>query len=71
MGKKKKNKRKVLRDERGEYRFETYFIGGKQKRRKVRLIDGIPADEFIEKYADPIFLFQEGYYEILHARGEM
>ena len=34
----------------------------------MRLIDGIPVEEFIEMNADEIFLVQEGYYEILDAR---
>jgi hypothetical protein len=68
MGTKAQKKKKVLTDKRGEFRFETYFVNGKQKRRKVRLIEGIPVEEFIEMNADEIFLVQEGYYEILDAR---
>lgn len=68
MTKKIKRKNKILTDEHGEFRFETFFVNGRQKRRKVRLIDGIPADEYIEKNADEILLVQEGYYEILRAR---
>ena len=68
MSTKAHKKKKVLTDQRGEFRFETYFVNGKQKRRKVRLIDGIPVEEFIEMNADEIFLVQEGYYEILDAR---
>ena len=68
MSKKAKRKNKILTDEHGEFRFETFFVNGRQKRRKVRLIDGIPEAEFIENNADEIFLVQEGYYEILHAR---
>ena len=44
IGKKKKRRPKVLRDENGEFRWETYFVRGKQKRRKVRLIDGKESD---------------------------
>lgn len=70
MGKKKKRRPKVLRDEKGEFRWETYFVGGKQKRRKVRRIDGKEFDEYeyIRNNADDIWLLQEGYYEILHDR---
>ena len=68
MGTKAQKKKKVLTDQRGEFRFETYFVNGKKKRRKVRLIDGIPVEEFIEMNADEIFLVQEGYYETLDAR---
>jgi hypothetical protein len=58
----KPKRRKVLRDDQGEYRFEVFFVNGKQKRRKVRLIDGIPASEFVERNADDIFLLQSGQY---------
>ena len=70
MGIKAHRKRRVLADQHGEFRFETYFANGKQKRRKVRLIDGMPVAEFIEKNADEMILVQEGYYEILDARQE-
>ena len=33
---------------------------------KVRLIDGMPVNEFVERNADDIFLLQSGQYEILH-----
>ena len=64
----KPKRRKVLRDEQGEYRFEVFFVNGKQKRMKVRLIDGIPVSEFMARNADDIFLLQSGQYEILHER---
>jgi hypothetical protein len=32
------------------------------------LVEGMTADEYIEKYADEVFLLQEGGYDILHAR---
>ena len=58
----------VLKDERGEYRYEVFFVNGKQKRRKVCLIDGIPVSEFMVRNADDIFLLREGMYEILYER---
>jgi hypothetical protein len=66
---KKKNKQKIYKDNKGEYIKEWYFVRGKQKFMKIYVIDGIPADEFYEKNADPITLLQDGYYELLHAQG--
>jgi hypothetical protein len=63
-----KKSRKILRDERGEYRFESFFVNGRQRRRKVRVIAGVPVREFIERNADDVFLIQEGMYEVLHER---
>jgi hypothetical protein len=51
-----------------DFRFETYFVRGKMKRRRIRLIDGLDADEWIRRNADDVFLVQEGYYEVLHER---
>ena len=67
MSKKQKPK-EILRDHRGDYRLEVFFVNGKQKKRKVRLIDGLPVDEFMERNADDVYLVQEGLYEILHQR---
>jgi hypothetical protein len=64
----KPKKKKVLREDQGEYRLEVFFANGKQKKRKVRLIDGIQVSEFVERNADDIFLLQSGQYEILHER---
>ena len=69
MGKKKRKGGKkpiIHRDELGEFRWETFFVRGKQRRRKIRLIDGIPVDEFIENNADEIYYTQERDYEALH-----
>ena len=65
---KKGKKIKILKDERGEYRVEWFFVNGKQRSRKIRLIEGIPVSDFIERNADDIFLVQEGMYELLHER---
>ena len=66
----KKKKPVIHHDKRGEFRWETYLVGGKQKKRKVRMVCGIDKDEFIESHADDVFLQHNGYYEILHAREE-
>lgn len=63
-------KPKLHRDDKGEFRWETYFDGGKQKRTKVRTVDGIDADEFWRQNVDPIALHQAGEYELLHALEE-
>lgn len=50
--------------------FMTVFMNGKQVRvRRPPTIDGIPVEEFIRQNADPIWLHQHGYYEILHERA--
>jgi len=47
--------------------FMTVFINGKQVRvRRPPTIDGLDVDEFIRRNADPIWLHQQGEYEILH-----
>ena len=65
MGKRKRQK-KLHYDDKGQFRWETYFVGGKQKRTKVRTVDGMDADEFWRRNADPIALHQAGDYELLH-----
>ncbi|MCI5121569.1 MAG: hypothetical protein D3908_10340 [Candidatus Electrothrix sp. AUS4] len=46
--------------------YETIFINGKQKRvRRPPSIDGMSVDEFIARNADPIWLHQNGYHELL------
>ncbi len=46
--------------------FMTVFMNGKQVRvRRPPTIDGMDADEFIRQNADPIWLHQNGYHELL------
>ena len=46
--------------------FMTIFINGKQKRvPRPQLIDGLPVDEFIAHNADPIWLHQNGLWELM------
>lgn len=72
MGKKsgrKKNRKKIFRDEHGEYRWEYYFVGGKQKKSKVRVVDGEDFDDdYIRNNADDIWLHQNGMWDIIHER---
>jgi hypothetical protein len=47
-------------------KFMTIFINGKQKRvRRPPEIDGLPVDEFIARNADPVWLHQNGYWDLL------
>ena len=49
--------------------FMTVFMNGKQVRvRRPPTIDGMDSEEFIRQNADPIWLHQHGYHEILHER---
>jgi hypothetical protein len=49
--------------------FMTVFMNGRQVRvRRPPTVDGIPVDEFIRHNADPIWLHQHEYWEILHER---
>jgi hypothetical protein len=49
--------------------FMIVFIIGKQNRvRRAPTIDGMSADEFIRRNADPIWLQQHGYWEYLDAK---
>lgn len=68
--KKKKQKTSVAHTKaerkRRKLEFETIFIRGKMKRvRREPLIDGMTVDEFILRNADPIWLCQNGLYELI------
>ena len=52
VGKMKNIKHKTLIDNNGEFEWEYYFIGGKQKKRKVRPFEDY---DFIEKNSDDLF----------------
>jgi hypothetical protein len=52
-------------------KFMTIFINGKQKRvPRPPLIDGLPVDEFIARNADPIWLHENGFWELMAAHDE-
>ncbi len=61
-----KKKRKIHKDKRGrEFIKESYFIGGKQKFRRIYVIDGIPEEEFYKQNATDIdHLKNEEYWLI-------
>lgn len=71
----KKPKKKLTAAQRAERKrrkeeFETVFMNGKQVRvRRPPTIDGMDVEEFIRHNADPIWLKQHGYYEILEERA--
>ena len=71
-----KRKRKLTAAEKAEKKrrrreYMTIFVTGKQKRvKREPTIDGIPADEFIRRNADPIWLLQNEMYEELHQREQ-
>jgi hypothetical protein len=72
----KKQKRKLTADEtraRRERKKTTMliFINGKQKRVPRRqLIEGLPADEFMARNADPIRLHQNELWEYMPSEEE-
>jgi hypothetical protein len=46
-------------------KFMTIFINGKQKRvPRPPEVDGLPVDEFIARYADPIWLHRIEMWEL-------
>jgi hypothetical protein len=47
-------------------KWMTIFINGKQKRvPRPPSIDGLPVEEFIARNADPIWLHQNGLWELM------
>lgn len=47
-------------------KFMTIFINGKQKQAPRPLsIDGLPVEEFIARHADPVWLHQNGRWEMM------
>lgn len=50
--------------------FMTVFMHGKQVRvRRPPTIDGVPEEDFIRQNADPIWLHQNEYHELLEERS--
>jgi hypothetical protein len=49
-----------------EKKYMSIFINGKQKRvPRPPTIDGLPVEEFIARNADPIWLHDNGFSELL------
>jgi hypothetical protein len=66
--KQKRNRTAAEKQARRERRrkYMTVFINGKQKRvLRPELVEGIPVDEFIARNADPIWLHQNGLWELM------
>ena len=56
---------KAAKEKRRE-EFMTVFMNGKMKRvRRPAMIEGLDADEFIRRNADPIWLHQNGMWELM------
>ena len=57
-----KARKKLMRE-----KYEWVFLNGRQKRiKRAPTIEGLPAEEFIRRNADPIWLVQNEMYEELH-----
>jgi hypothetical protein len=53
-------------------KFMTIFLNGKQKRvPRPELIDGLPVEEFIARNTDPIWLRQNGLWELMDPEREL
>ena len=71
-----KRKRKLTTAERRGRRerkrkYMTIFINGKQKQvLRPQEIDGLPVDEFIIRNADPIWLHQNGMWDLMNPDDE-
>ena len=56
---------KAARRERNS-KFQFVFINGKQKRvPRPQLIEGLPINEYISRYADPVWLHQNEMWEYI------
>lgn len=67
---KRKKKPKIFKGKRGEYIKEWYFVNGKQKYRRVYVVEGIPAGEYYERNAALVNLWRDEKYELLIERTE-
>jgi hypothetical protein len=46
--------------------YMTVFINGKQKRvKRPPMIEGLPAEEFLQRNADPVWLHEHGMWELM------
>lgn len=47
-------------------KYEWVFINGKQVRvKRPPTVEGVPVDQFIEENADPLWLHQNGMWELM------
>lgn len=60
-----KRAKKAAKAER-QRKYEWVFINGKQVRvKRPPTVEGIPVDQFIEENADPLWLHQNGMWELM------
>lgn len=74
MKHKKIKKSLIRKDSRGEFIYRHYFVGGRQKLKKIYLFNGVPLDEidthaYYLEMADEITLLQDGEYEEIERRN--
>ncbi len=70
MSKRKLTKQEKAAEKLRQKEFMTIFIRAKQKRiRRPPMIEGLPVDEFIARNADPIWLHQNGLWELIEPEG--
>ncbi len=72
MGRRKKRLTAAQRAERAQRRAEFMWVFRNGKRVRVprpQLIDGLSVEEFVEQNADPIWLHQEGLWELMPVEG--
>ncbi|HIB64955.1 MAG TPA: hypothetical protein EYO33_07560 [Phycisphaerales bacterium] len=73
MSRKKRKLTKAEKRAKAERReqYEWIFVNGKQKRvKREPMIEGLPVDEFIRRNADPIWLHQEGLWEMMEGETD-
>jgi hypothetical protein len=74
--KKARSERKLTASERRARRerkrkFLTIYINGKQKRvPRPQTIEGLPVEEYIARNADPIWLHENGLWELMTPEDE-
>ena len=52
-------------------KYQLVFMNGKQVRiLRPPTIDGMPVDEFLARNADPIWLHENGMWEMIHEDSE-
>lgn len=67
----KKKSAKIQTDKSGDFVWESYFVGGKQKRQKIRVIGGEVVrdmDEYLLRNADDMYLHQIERWDLIEQR---
>jgi len=77
MSKKRRGKKKLTAAQKRAKRerrenTQIIFLNGKQKRvPREKRIEGLPEYEYLARTADPVWLMENGYYELLYQREQM